>query len=503
MPAPRTFLRSLASATAVAAPDPRRAARGRAARPRRSVRPTTSRPTCATPARWCCPGRRSGRRSPTRCRSTTRPPSRRPSSRPGPEHQGRRDSTLVPGKNFWRIRAIGNGKTSGWANGTLHRAARSPRRSRWRPRTARSSPQPQSPPLLQWSSSQGAVSYTIEVDGDSDLLGAKVYTDPHDVVRRHRPADDRRLVLAGDGQQGRRPDQPPVGRVALRHPGPAGPADHLPAERRQPDDRGRRPRLDAGARRAQLRRAGGARRRLQQHHLQLHQRRPASRYSPADDSGQRPVLVACPRRRPGRPADAVDRVAQRLPAPVARPAPAGLPDRAHSSAPTSRPTLHPVDARAARVLLRALRRHQRQHHAGPTGCCEASARRTCPRVTGDCGIVSGRQPVLGGPADQTSPTPARPPGHLLGARSLQVDRHRRRWAAPSTSTPWSPDLKVVGRRQRHRQRRQRAAGPGATRHATSATGVPTTPVFSWDPVPGADVLPPRRRPGRELHHQPR
>ena len=43
--------------------------------------------------------------------------------------------------------------------------------------------QPQSPPLLQWSSSQGAVSYAIEVDGDSDLLGAKVYS-PDDVVRR-------------------------------------------------------------------------------------------------------------------------------------------------------------------------------------------------------------------------------------------------------------------------------------------------------------------------------
>ena len=81
----------------------------------------------------------------------------------------------MPGKNFWRIRATGNGKTSGWANGALHRApVTTP--IPLAPADGAVLPQPQSPPLLQWSSSQGAVSYTIEVDGDSDLLGAKVYT---------------------------------------------------------------------------------------------------------------------------------------------------------------------------------------------------------------------------------------------------------------------------------------------------------------------------------------
>ena len=84
-------------------------------------------------------------------------------------------STLVPGKNYWRIRAAGNGKTSGPANEAPSSCCWSPRRSRSRPLTAQPK-QPQSPPLLQWSSSQGAVSYTIEVDGDADLLGAKVYT---------------------------------------------------------------------------------------------------------------------------------------------------------------------------------------------------------------------------------------------------------------------------------------------------------------------------------------
>jgi hypothetical protein len=84
-------------------------------------------------------------------------------------------STLVPGKNYWRIRATGNGKTSGWANaGFTVLPVTTP--IPLAPADGAVLAQPQSPPLLQWSSSQGAVSYTIEVDGDADLLGAKVYT---------------------------------------------------------------------------------------------------------------------------------------------------------------------------------------------------------------------------------------------------------------------------------------------------------------------------------------
>ena len=84
-------------------------------------------------------------------------------------------TTLVPGKNYWRIRATGNGKTSGWATSSftvLPVTTPIP----LAPADGQVLAQPQSPPLLQWSSSQGAVSYTIEVDGDADLLGAKIYT---------------------------------------------------------------------------------------------------------------------------------------------------------------------------------------------------------------------------------------------------------------------------------------------------------------------------------------
>jgi predicted secreted protein len=83
--------------------------------------------------------------------------------------------TLVPGKNYWRVRAVKDGKTSGWANGSFTVApVTTP--IPLAPANGAILAQPQSPPLLQWSSSQGALSYTVEVDGDADLLGAKIYT---------------------------------------------------------------------------------------------------------------------------------------------------------------------------------------------------------------------------------------------------------------------------------------------------------------------------------------
>ena len=51
--------------------------------------------------------------------------------------------------------------------------------------------QPQSPPLLQWSSSQGALAYTVLVDADADMIGAKSYIDQDHLARRSRPSDGR------------------------------------------------------------------------------------------------------------------------------------------------------------------------------------------------------------------------------------------------------------------------------------------------------------------------
>ena len=82
---------------------------------------------------------------------------------------------LIPGKNFWRVRSVSGSTRSDWVNGSFTVApVTTP--IPLAPENGAVLQQPQSPPLLQWSSSQGAVSYTVEVDGDSDLIGAKVYT---------------------------------------------------------------------------------------------------------------------------------------------------------------------------------------------------------------------------------------------------------------------------------------------------------------------------------------
>ena len=36
--------------------------------------------------------------------------------------------------------------------------------------------QPDNPPLLRWDGAQGATSYTVQLDGDADFIGAKSYT---------------------------------------------------------------------------------------------------------------------------------------------------------------------------------------------------------------------------------------------------------------------------------------------------------------------------------------
>ncbi len=83
--------------------------------------------------------------------------------------------SLIPGKNYWRVRALGKGSPSKWVTGSFTVApVTTP--IPLAPTDGAVLAQPQNPPLLQWSSSQGAVSYKVEVDGDADLIGAKVYT---------------------------------------------------------------------------------------------------------------------------------------------------------------------------------------------------------------------------------------------------------------------------------------------------------------------------------------
>ena len=218
--------------------------------------------------------------------------------------------TLPQGTVYWRVRSIQGGIESGWSKSTSSVSpVGSPQPSS--PADGAHLQQPQEPPLLRWSPVQGATSYTVQVDGDVDMIGASSYTTKGTSLVVPVPLTSA-TGTGGHREQGsrtRRASLPPSSSSTSIPRWPA--ADHLPGRRHQPEHRGRRPGLDAGARRARP----------------MTSRSPSTRTSttsptrdgyqehavlPAHDAEQRPVLVARARRRPGRPADAVDGIALRL-----------------------------------------------------------------------------------------------------------------------------------------------------------------------------------------------
>lgn len=82
---------------------------------------------------------------------------------------------LRPGTAHWRVRAIADKDSSDWVRGAFTvNAADVP--APVAPADGANLPQPQSAPLLRWTTSRGATSYVVEVDGDADFVGAKQYT---------------------------------------------------------------------------------------------------------------------------------------------------------------------------------------------------------------------------------------------------------------------------------------------------------------------------------------
>lgn len=91
------------------------------------------------------------------------------------------NTTLVPTvnlsspQNYWRVQAVNAAnEASGWAIGQLTTVPLGkPVLSE--PTNGKLLPQPDEPPLLTWQVSPGAISYTVEVDGDDDFVDAASY----------------------------------------------------------------------------------------------------------------------------------------------------------------------------------------------------------------------------------------------------------------------------------------------------------------------------------------
>jgi hypothetical protein len=82
---------------------------------------------------------------------------------------------LPAGDLFWRVRSVSGSTRSAWSEGDYTQdtiSAPVP----LSPTGGQALDQPQDPPLLQWSAVQGATSYTVQVDGDADMIGAKSYS---------------------------------------------------------------------------------------------------------------------------------------------------------------------------------------------------------------------------------------------------------------------------------------------------------------------------------------
>lgn len=85
------------------------------------------------------------------------------------------DAHLPTGNVFWRVRATVGKTASSWAKSQVTvNAADVPAPTA--PAYGAELKQPDQPPLLRWQVSRGATSYTVQLDGDSDFIGATTFT---------------------------------------------------------------------------------------------------------------------------------------------------------------------------------------------------------------------------------------------------------------------------------------------------------------------------------------
>lgn len=82
---------------------------------------------------------------------------------------------LPAGTVHWRVRALAGRDASSWVTS---RVSVNPTDvpAPTHPENGITLQQPHQPPLLRWNGSRGATSYTVQLDGDSDFIGATTYT---------------------------------------------------------------------------------------------------------------------------------------------------------------------------------------------------------------------------------------------------------------------------------------------------------------------------------------
>ena len=176
-------------------------------------------------------------------------------------------AALRPGKNYWRVQSLVEETASSWSQGSFDVSPVGvPVPTS--PANGSSLVQPDNPPLLRWNGAQGATSYTVQLDGDADFIGAKSYVTKTTSLVVHRPPDRRHLLLARRRHQGRRDRVAALGHLELLRAAAGSAHADLPAEQRRLQGAGGRPRLGSRHGGEELRRAGGPGRGVHQHHRQ-------------------------------------------------------------------------------------------------------------------------------------------------------------------------------------------------------------------------------------------
>lgn len=83
---------------------------------------------------------------------------------------------LASGTTYWRVRSVTtSGSTSTWSTGQFD-SPPSTRPAAISPEEGADLQQPDQPPVLVWDGTSSATSYTVEVDGDRDFVGASSWT---------------------------------------------------------------------------------------------------------------------------------------------------------------------------------------------------------------------------------------------------------------------------------------------------------------------------------------